>query len=91
MSGHVASILPVRAQETQSYCNHEFRDTHLTNHNKIAKLPNQNQKEAKTCELSTTRLPSAGKHATGTKRGKKQATATKRGKTCDRFQARENV
>ena len=37
MSGHVASILAVRAQETQSYCNHECRDTHLTNHNKIAK------------------------------------------------------
>lgn len=89
LSGHVAldflSITELRKCKviaiTNFYCNLSG-DTHLTNHNKVARnYPIRTQHEAKTCKLSTASVPSV----------EKRTVAAKRGKTYGVCQARENV
>ena len=82
-----------------------YRDTHLTNHNKVLQLPNHNSTRSK--NMHTASMPSSGKRTPVAKRGKtyaccqarenvlllpcalKRMTATEHGKTYDRYQARE--
>lgn len=89
LPGHVAldflSITELRKCKviaiTNFHCNLSG-DTHLTNHNKVARsYPIRTQHEAKTCKLSTASVPSV----------EKRTVAAKRGKTYGCCQARENV